>query len=229
MDGSKNSLRLFSGQMALLMALMITTFMVAPAFADEDGDVMDYDSIVDQLHKESNSTRAKTSTLTNADPFADVWMHGGVGLSTILQTVQFDDGQTHFINQRGVQAALGIDLFSPYWMAEGTARNFGETEDSSVRTSVQEFELKVYNKNRLSGRLGYRFGVGLSARYLTIKRTGHETIEYTTPSGVATAGIDFFMSPRFSVGADFNGRSALIGETVDKNSIDGTVRVDAHF
>ncbi|MES2857513.1 MAG: hypothetical protein V4692_16705 [Bdellovibrionota bacterium] len=85
------------------------------------------------------------------------------------------------------------------------------------------------NKDRISRRLGYRFGAGLSARYLSVKQSGQVTKEYTTPSGVATAGLDFFMSNRFSVGAELNGRSAMIGETVDKNSVDGTLRIDAHF
>jgi hypothetical protein len=211
----------------LLMAGLLV-MATLPAFADDDTDVIDYNSIVDQLHKESTITTSKKSAASN-DPFADVWMHGGVGLSTIMQTIQLANGQSHFINQRGVQAALGIDLFSPNWMAEGTARNFSETEDSSVRTAVQEFELKALYKNRINGKLGFRFGGGLSARYLTVKETGHRTVEYTTPSSVATLGLDFFMSSRFSVGADINGRSAMIGETADKNSIDGTIRLDAHF
>lgn len=214
-------------------AALVAALPLSSAYADEDEDILGYDAIIDQLNKENSRgagvSRTKNSRASSASPFDDIWMHGGVGMSSIMQTISFDDGTKYELNQRGVQAALGIDLFSENWMAEGTARSFGESEEGTTRSSVQEFELKVMHKERFSRRLGYRAGLGLTGRYLTIKRAGIDPITYTTPSSVASAGVDFFLTDRFSLGADVNARTAMIGETLDRNSYDATVRFDAHF
>jgi hypothetical protein len=207
------------------------------SFADVDSsasaDELNYDSIVDQLSKENSAmdatTRAKQMNRLGADPLDLVVMHGGVGFTTFVQRVHLPSGPSYTLNQRGIQAALGIDLFSPNWMAEGTARSFGEEGDSTVRSSVQEFELKVLYKDRTSKYLGFRAGGGLSGRYLTIKEQGQDEKEYTTPTSVATVGGDIFFTDKFSIGADINARSALIGETIDRNSFDATLRLDTHF
>ncbi|HVK60231.1 MAG TPA: hypothetical protein VM432_01725 [Bdellovibrionales bacterium] len=221
---------IFSHSRLLIAGLGLLIFTSPLAHAeDEESQMIDYDTIVDQLHRETNTSKTKRPGGGSDDPFAEVWMHGGVGLATVIQSVHLESGKSHVLNQRGIQAALGIDLFSPNWMAEGTARNFGESEENAIRSTIQEFELKVLYKNRTGQRLGYRVGGGLTARYLSIKEPGEAQKDYTTPSSVATAGLDFYMNDRFSIGADLNGRSAMIGETIDKNSIDGTIRVDAHF
>lgn len=200
---------------------------------DSSSDDMSYDAIVDQLGRENSarqaSSRAKILRNTSTDPFDNVLMHGGIGVANYIQRVRLSDGTSYTMNQRGIQAALGLDLFSPNWMAEGTARSFGEEGNSRVRSSVQEFELKVIYKDRTSKHLGYRAGLGLTGRYLTIKEQGLAEAKYTTPSSVATVGGDFFVSDKFSVGADLNARTALIGETIDKNSFDATLRMDTHF
>lgn len=223
---------------ALTLAVLIGAASV-PAFAasavtdEETSSDISYDTIVDQLSKESSAldatTRAKQKNATSTDPFDLVMMHGGVGFAAFVQRVRLADGTSYTMNQQGMQAALGIDLFSPNWAAEGTARSFGEDGNSRVRSSVQEFELKVYYKDKLSKHFGYRAGAGLTGRYLTIKEQGVAEREYTTPTSVASLGSDLFITDRVSVGADVNARSSLIGDTIDKNSFDMTIRLDTHF
>ncbi len=221
----------------LLIAFCLTGSV---AFADEsassdDANSIGYDSIVDQLNREAAlqdaSVRAKTprAAASTESPFDSVWMHGGVGFASFVEGIRFDDGTSTTLNQKGIQAALGIDLFSPNWMAEGTVRSFGEDGDEKVRSAVHEFELKVLFKDRLNSRFGYRAGAGLTGRYLTIKRYGFKDAEYTTPTSVATLGGDLFVTDRLSFGADINARNSLIGETIDHNSYDLTLRLDAHF
>ena len=42
-------------------------------------------------------------------------------------------------------------------------------------------------------------------------------------------GLDAFVSDKVSVGIDLSGRSAMIADTPDKNSIDTTLRLDFHL
>jgi hypothetical protein len=210
-----------------------STAASSAASSDSDADSMGYDAIVNSLTKEQATqaavTRARQPTKHDESSFDSVWMHGGVGFANYIESVRFSDGTTAQLNQKGIQAALGIDLFSPNWMAEGTARSFAEDGDAKVSSSVHEFELKILYKDRISPRLGYRAGAGLTGRYLTIKRLGFADEDYTTPTSVATLGGDAFLNDRFSLGADINARNSLIGETIDHNSFDLTLRVDAHF
>lgn len=215
----------------LIALALLTGPAAARADIPDDTDSVGYDEIVNQLNKENASTiKAQKPKTKDENSFDTVWMHGGIGFANYIESVKFDDGSTALLNQKGVQAALGLDLFSPNWMAEGTARAFAEDGDSKVRSSVKEFELKVLYKDKFAAdRFGYRAGLGLTGRYLTIKRQGFADQDYTTPTSVATVGGDMFINERFSVGADLNARNSLIGETIDHNSIDMTLRVDAHF
>jgi len=214
-----------------LTTLALVVFAASLAYAQEDTTELGYDGIVDQLNREqAASVRAHTPVVHSESSFDSVWMHGGIGLANYVEGIQFNDGTSTTLNQRGIQAALGIDLFSPNWMSEGTFRTFAEDGDGKVRSAVHEFELKVLYKDRIAAsRFGFRTGLGLTGRYLTIKRKdiGEET--YTTPMSVASLGGDLFINERFSLGADVNARNALIGETIDHNSFDMTLRVDAHF
>lgn len=211
-------------------ALALVAALSQTSFAQEDESSHDdYDTILNQLNKEAARSTARISGNQGASPFDDVWIHAGIGLTGLVQDISFDDGTMHTMNNRGIQAALGIDLFSEHWLAEGTARSFGENEDSNVRASVQEFELKVIYKDRLAKSANFRFGGGLSGRYLTVKRYGQAPMEYSTPMSIATTGLEMYLGDRFSVGVDLNGRFAMIGETIDKSSVDATVRVDTHF
>jgi hypothetical protein len=189
---------------------------------DDDGNYVGYDDILKDLGGNGTS---KTSW--NDDAFADVMIHGGVGMASTFGQVRTSHETIH-MNQQGVQAALGIDLFSQNWFAEATVRTFSNTSYGASTISLKEFDLKVYYKERLAPHVGFRMGAGLAARYMNVFSRGEQQM-FTTPASVLAAGLDYYFSKTISVGAEMGARSALIGETGDKNSIDGTVRVDAHF
>jgi hypothetical protein len=213
----------------VLVAVTLTA-SISRAANDDDATDLGYDAIVDQLNKENASTVRAHQPAASANSIDSVMMHGGLGFTNFVQGLTFDDGTSTTLNQRGIQAALGIDLFSPNWMSEGTFRTFAEDGDGRIRSAVHEFELKILFKDRLAAsRFGYRAGLGLTGRYLTIKRINLPEETYTTPMSVATLGGDLFVNDRFSLGADLNARNSLIGETIDHNSYDMTLRVDAHF
>ncbi len=226
---------------SILTVLFIILLTNAPiAFGADaatygDSDTIGYDAIVDQLGREeaqaAAAMKAKNPVRTGGSESSldSVMMHGGLGFANFIQNVDLPDGTTATLNQKGIQGALGIDLFSPHWLAEGTVRSFSEDGDAKLRSAVQEFELKAYYKDRLSTRLGFRAGLGITGRYLTLKQIGAPAQEYTTPMSVASLGGDIFVSDRVSFGADVNARNALVGETIDHGSFDLVLRVDAHF
>lgn len=211
------------------VAIILSSPLTASGYVDDE-DVMGYEAILNELSRESNRPvlRATSKANRSSDPLDSVLFHGGIGLASLMQMVTFEDGSTHYLGQKGIQASFGIDLFSPYWIAEGTARTFAPTEGSRDRVSLQEFELKVFHKDRVSNQIGYRVGAGLSARYMNLHRS-QDVVTYTTPSGVVTFGLDLYANEMMSLGADINGRAAMIAETPDQRSVDATLRLDFHL
>ena len=209
------------------IALLSSTTCIAEEFED-------FDSIVKGL---SGQSRAKVTTEgTEQSPLDTSEIHVGAGLANEFSTMVIPNGRRMPINQKGIQAALGIDLFSKYWLAEGTTRSFADQTNDRARVQLQEFDLKVYNKGQLTNVFGYRAGLGLSGRYLTITEgpdagegSSGRTFKYVTPSSVFVAGLEARFNSFLSVGSDVSYRSALIADTIDQNSFDFVVRVDAHF
>lgn len=218
------------------VALLMT--LTAPGVAsidDGSSDDISYETIVEELQKQNSkplasgarSSARQSSFSFGKDPFENVWIHAGVGFAQTTQNLSLPNGVGAFMAGRGVQAAVGIDILGPNLAAEGAVRTFGESEDSATKISLKEFDLKVLFKMRRSN-LGLRAGGGLSARYMTV-RSGSETFDVTTPASIITVGGDLFLTPSISLGLDLGTRNAMISETFDKTSFDGTIRLDTHF
>lgn len=212
--------------------------MASAGYDDDTNDYIGYDSIVDDLQKQSAKqpssapkTTAKkswfSSSAPGADPFENVWIHAGVGFAQTTENLSLPNGVDAYLSGRGVQAAVGIDILGPNLTAEGAVRTFGETDDSTTKINLKEFDLKVLFRMRRSS-IGFRAGAGVSARYMTV-RSGPETYDITTPASVVTVGGDIYFTPSVSVGLDLATRNAMISETFDKTSYDGTIRLDTHF
>jgi len=219
----------------LLGASLLFHCLPAPADAlraaygspEDEGETQGYDSIVNELNREAERpvhVRARVHPAN--DPLDTVWFHFGVGGSTMTETLSLDDGSQYYLGLKGLQISGGIDLFSQNWMAEGTLRNFGQGSEQPTQLSLQEFELKIIYRDRLTRQLGFHVGGGLSARYLSIERPGKGALNYTTPTSLATGGFDVFISDRLSVGLEASARDSLVAETIDHNSIDATLRLD---
>lgn len=235
----RRGLRFFASTLVILTVVAAAPQVLALPESDfssegpSDSDEMGYDAIVSSLNRQVNTTEAPTvkaraPRAVSADPFENVWMHGGAGYVQNVQSLDLPGINKNYLNQKGVQASLGLDLFSTNWTAEGSVRSFNDNEDREAQVSLKEFELKVFFKNRFARSFQYRIGGGISGRYMTVT-TPDRTFDFSTPSSVATLGLDFFITDRFSLGADFSGRSAMISDTIDRGSIDGTLRLDAHF
>ena len=232
MDG--NWFRAFALGLGFPVLLALALPCSAAVGDDDEEDIVGYDVIVNNLNRQvstsdATTTKARQPKPTAEDPFENVWMHAGAGFVQTVQTLSLPDGGNAYLNQKGVQASVGIDLFSPNWAAEGTVRSFNDNDDKVTQASLKEFELKMFFKDRFTRSIGFRVGGGISGRYMTLAQVGQPTLDYTTPSTVGTLGIDLFLTDRFSLGAEVSGRSAMISDTLDRGSLDGSIRLDAHF
>lgn len=214
-----------SAIVALAVLLCCPPLAHSQSDPDEESELMSYDAIIREL-SQGGVTRGQ-SARAPTDPFASVLLHGGVGLATTFGVFSHQ-GQRIQMNQRGFQAALGIDLLSENWLAEATARSFAREKYGRSDVSLKEFDLKLYYRNRFATQLGLRAGLGIAARYLNVASPSG-VAEYTTPAMVAGLGLEYFLGRSVSFGAELSARNSLIDETIDRSAIDATFRVDTHF
>lgn len=194
------------------------------AYDDDEG--LGYDQIVSEL----SQSRASISKPTSTDPFENVMIHGGLGFVTSYLTLSPSSGKDQNIFLKGVEAYFGIDLFSPYWMAEGGMRSYSnEKLDDGGYASLKEFDLKVIYKPELNRFLILRTGLGLSARYLDYADQNDIVQEFTTPSMVLVLGFEAKISQTLSLGTELAYHSAMIEDTIDHSAIDGSFRINLHF
>ncbi len=222
--------------MKFIALILSLTFIQTYALAEEeDGNLINFDQILTRL----NRTETKQNFIDDSDPFKNVLIHAGVSLISSNISILPENGKefTSFI--RGIEASLGIDLFSKNWSAEGAVRSFAKQENNKALYSLKEFDLRIVYRNHLAGRTKWRAGLGMAARYLnySAKEQGvalaeasiSEEIKYTTPASILFVGVEGYLNSSLSIGADISYRSSLIDETADKNTLEASIRLDTHF
>ncbi len=222
-----------------LLILVLTTSTIVQA---QDDDFVSYDQIVKELSQATTSSTRSVLPKVTEDPLANVLIHGGVSFTnSYLSISPSNDSQTVTGFHSGIEATIGIDLFSRNWRAEGSVRSFGSDKIQNHEVSLKEFDLKLVYQDLWANRLYYRLGGGMAARYLKHRQLAGEevtpsaagdlnqTIEYTTPSSIFFVGLGVDIAKRFSIGAELSYRGALIDETIDKSAFDAAFRIDAHF
>lgn len=228
-----NTRQIFWSWLFVILGLipgLIASFIPLRSWAQyEDDSFFNYEAIITDLKSSTSTTKLPTPN----DPFADIQIHGGVGIVTSLLTVKTPDRVTRSGFQNGFEASLGIDLFSPRWMAEGAIRRYTSSElDRFTTVTLHEFDLRAVYRTSPHRYLRWRFGMGLAGRFLEIKsRIGEAlaTNEYSTPSSIVSIGIESSITREFSVGTELSYRSAIIEETSDRSAIDGSIKLGAHF
>lgn len=211
-----------------------------------ENEEMGYESMVNELSFAESRRKS-----TGSDPFDLVKIHMGFGLVTSAFTFKTPNGSSEFSAPRGFQASMGIDLFSPQWLAEGIVRSYSSSSGDKSTISLQEFDLRIAYVHLLQSNLFLRGGLGIAARYMDLRiqesivsdenqespitvnppKRQYQSIEYnyTTPSSVAFVGVDSYLNDLLSVSGELSLRSAMIEETIDKQAVDLTVRLDFHF
>jgi hypothetical protein len=209
---------------AFLGSLLLCTLFGTKVQAQEYEEVS-YDDLVRQISsKKSKVVEQKTSILD------DITLHAGVGLVTSSMNVS-ESNRNLQMQMQGFQISLGVDLFSPNFVAEGAIRNFGTGASGDESRTFRELDLKVFYRSLPSsniGNVGYRFGAGLGTQYLTVSDPSNQ-INEATPASILFAGIETNLSKNFGVGAELGYRSSLLSSSADRDSVDLMLRLDTYF
>jgi hypothetical protein len=196
--------------------------------ANFDDDYSNYDSIVREL---STSRLENNNQPPQPDAFDLVVFHMGFSLLNSQLSVDLPGKLPSSIMLAGFEARFGIDLFSRNWEAIGSVRSFNPETKNSIEYKLQEFDLLLSYKSRLSKALEYTLGAGMAARYLDITGNKPEGVQdsYTTPSTVFLTGLNFYLTRAFSTGVLLSYRSPMIDDTIDEGAVDGAFSVQGHF
>lgn len=213
--------------LVLLFSLISLSFIPSALSYENQEDVISYEDIVKELSPTSRSRVRNFGT----DPLSQVRFHVGVGFANSLMDLQnLDSVNINDISLKGVQAKLGIDLLSPSWRAEGGIITYETYQDvSGNKYSVKEFDLSLISISPLARHWSYKFGGGLSARYLDYTNTSLETQKFSTPAMNIQTGVIAEFSPKFSVSTDLVYRKSMTSDSADRSAIDFSLRFDGHF
>ena len=190
-------------------------------------DYENYDEIVNKLSRYT-SEELRESSPTGLEVRSFSRAHIGMGFSQTFFDADAPALNSSLQNQGGLLINVGVDLFSPRWGLEGSYSNFGTQNTSNSTIQLREFAIKGLYKPALNASWNMRLGLGMSSRFLDVENA-QTAVNYRTPSGLFLFGIDSYINSFISVGADINFKTAMINDTIDRNSVDLAFRVDTHF
>jgi len=137
---------MFSKAKIFVLALALSTSAWAQA---ESQAYMSYDSIVKDL-----TTSTMVPKTSDRSSFNMIRIHGGLGLVTshiFIATIE-DEHYSGF--QEGLEASLGINLFSPRWLVKGALRSFLFSQlKQGAHASLNEFNLRLFYRQPISSTL----------------------------------------------------------------------------
>jgi len=159
----------------------------------------------------------------------DIRIHGGFALINSLQQVPVDGEHLSTASSRGIQANLGIDLFSPNWIAEGSVLNYPETRQDNFTVASNGFELKIFYTGAIIERVTLHGGPGISSRNFTIKTDSSSASRSVSAANTVLAfGADYWVSGHLSIGLEGSARMPMVSAN-DPQSTDFAIRIDGHF
>ena len=216
----------------IIFIIITVTLLATTSFADDDEQFDDFESIVKNL---SHST-AQLESPSGLDPFDLVKLHFSVGVVNNYLRLSSNQGLVSGF-ESGMQATLGVDLFSPNWMAEGTVRSFSETAIDDILVSMREFDLKIAYRIYPNRSLVPYLGFGVAASYLDIKENSvtpekkpvTRTEKYSTPNSILFAGANYRFTDGLGMGLECSYRSPMVEETIQRSSLDMAVRLNTTF
>ncbi|MEI2659951.1 MAG: hypothetical protein V9G11_08520 [Bifidobacterium adolescentis] len=124
----------------------------------------------------------------------------------------------------------GIDLFTQDLYAEGVFRNFGVTPVPHENLTLRELDLKIGYKQNIDPMWIFKLSTGLANRYLNYENTSEKwSQDAITPSFLGAFAISSKISSKLYFTTELSGRSALISNTIDKNSVDLTLQLQTEL
>lgn len=202
----------------------------AAAEMSADPEEVPFEELVKELNnKVSMKDRIQTGA-NMRDPFDSLQIHLSLGFIQTVNTLLVADRSISRLED-GVQLGLGVDLFSPEWVAEGLLKNYGRSTQNDTSVALREFDIRLsYLQQAPQNKMKFRLGNGLGARYLryTNKWTDFSQMQ-TTPVYLLGFGLLIPMGSHFDLGIEVQGHLALISETIDRHGLSLILRLDNFF
>ncbi|MBX9767067.1 MAG: hypothetical protein K2X47_07345 [Bdellovibrionales bacterium] len=186
-----------------------------------------YDTLVQKFSR--NETRL---IQPSGDWLDRARIHLGVGVVNSVYSVAHISGGRVQVSGSGFLASLGMDLFSPRWIAEGSIVSYGSQNSDRAEVTLREFDLRLIYRTLPTGLFGVKLFGGLAARNLRINHYGvaRDAIrDYTTPSSILGVGSDINIAEAIQLALEISTRNSMIDESPDQSTLDLTVRLNTQF
>jgi hypothetical protein len=218
--------------MTRLLTIAALILVSTNVWAEEDSSYTNYDAIVNELKASIDDSPAPPHPREDFD-WAEVALHGGVGLATSYVSLTSPNGNAGVGLLKGVEFNFGMNLFSRQIRAEGAFSSYAQEElDSNLKADLKEFEIRLVYLPTIADKTVMRLGLGLAARYMSLdSRIGSTWTDYeaSTPSSLILLGFERKVSSNITLGPDVSYRSAIVGDTFDKSAWDASFRLNATF
>jgi hypothetical protein len=174
-----------------------------------------------------STTKSKKSPLIGDSTFDEVRIHLGVSLLQSYQTLTVSPGHEIEGGIRGFQLGLGIDLFSPHWIAQGLLVNYptASIEDSTLSSSAFELRL-LYDYPVLVG-VTLHGGAGIGNRFYSVKSPVNEG-SFNSGAVSFVAGVEYWPTGEISGGIDLSHHMPMASGQ-DPSSYDLAIQISGHF
>lgn len=207
----------------IALAFGLATLTVGPAGranVSTESDEVTYDELVQKLAQRSRLQQRPARSAVDS-----LWIHTSLGVTSSWTTLRTDKGNLRE-DLQGMQLSLGIDLFHPDWIAEGSLRNLS-AGGPRART-LRELDLRLIYRLPSPTMFRARFAAGLSQRQLRFE-TDTQDIQETTPAWILSAGAELVLSKEFSLLLEPSYRNPMITNARDRGALDATIRGEIHF
>jgi hypothetical protein len=201
-----------------LILIIITLLSTQITRAATSGS-LDYDGY-------TSTNRASVEEDTNI--FDETRFHGGVGLLQSYQDVNVGNGKRERGGIRGFELNVGVDLFSPSWIAQGILTFLPENALGESSLSSNAFELRIIYEKPIFYGVTLHGGVGLANRFYDIKTKGLPDHTFYSGASVLVLGADYWPSGDVSAGVEVSNHLPIANGD-DPTSVDMGIKLSGHF
>jgi hypothetical protein len=210
----------------LSLSFLISAMLLlsVQSFALEEEKYDDYDSIVDNLS--TSTAKANKGDLFDFDSLA---LHFGFGFNNSAINLKSRGGSPSQVTMHGFQLGMGVDLFSPDYIAEIDYANYNPADKEGYSYKLREYDFKAYYHHPLTSFFIGKAGFGVGARELSINTPHGGSTRETTPIGQLFVGSELMLGRHLGFLTDLTYKNALSGGTAEKSSFDLALGVNGHF
>lgn len=179
-----------------------------------------FDEVVRELNSRINRRQSSLESVNLEDVYDSLKIHFYLALAqsfTQLDTAGLKHGRL----DDGMQLGMGIDLFSPDWVAEGLLKNFGRSKRADTLFALREFHMRLsYLQRAPHAPFLIRIANGLGARVMTYEDLG-KGLSFSEANPIYTLGLGvlFPMKAQFNLDFEIQAYQSLAAQSVDRNGL----------